>query len=316
MLFWRFTGFPIRTVMSDNSRDYDHFVRRDIVFYNPGNDDLWKERYNQIPAGNGEIDGKVFIDDEPAKNLEFSLLLANGRKTLKTKVGPDGKYKISLPAGKYFFNGILIFNKSSVINDKFLINAISKEEGLSILMDHANNKSIQAEYLKLEKQLGPEGAAKKLLKNFAVSTPFNDKFPFEIGDKPFAFPDLYYRSPIIVLLPANNAKVALKNLMFIWQPVPKASYYKATITQIERKGTTTSYRNALTLSHIETNQIKYGDLLEKAAKENAGDECDRIEDLKENELYGFRVVAYNVENQIVTASSDEPNKLAVFSVEK
>lgn len=316
MLFWRFSSIPMRGVVSSDSNEYEHSARKDILFYNPGNDNLWNTNYKQIPVGKGEIIGKVFIDDEPARNLEFSLILANGRKSQKTTVDQKGKYKISIPIGKYFLNGILIYNKSQEINDKFLINKISKEEGMSILLENTNNRSIQNDYLKLEKEFGPEEAAKKLLNGFVASTPFRDKFPFEIGGSPFIFPDFQYRSPITVISPANNAKISIDNLIFIWEPVEKASYYRATVTRIERKGTTTSYRNALSLSNIENNQIKYTELFQRLNENKDKDDCDQIENLKENELYGFRVIAYNMENQIITASSDSSTELSVFSVSK
>lgn len=316
MLFWKFASIPMRSGVTNDSNEYENSIRKDILFYNPGNDDLYNTNYKQIPAGKGEILGKVFIDDEPAQDLEFSLILANGRKTQKATVDQEGKYKISIPSGKYFLHGILIYNKSQEINDKFLINKISKEEGMSILIENTNNGSIQDDYLKLEKEFGPEEAAKKLLKSFVASTPFRDKFPFEIGDSPFVFPDFQYRSPITVFSPANNAKISIDNLRFIWEPIEKASYYKATVTKIEKKGTTTSYRNALTLSNIENNQIKYTDLFERLNENNDKDDCDQIEDLKENELYGFRVIAYNIDNQIITASSNSSTELAVFSISR
>ena len=209
MLFWRFSSVPMGGVVSNNSYKYEHNTRKDILFYNPGNDNLWDTNYKQIPAGKGEIIGKVFIDDKPAQDLELSLIIADGRKTLKTTVDQEGKYKINMPIGKYFLNGVLIYNKSQEINDKFLINKISKDEGMSILIENTNNRSVQDDYLKLEKEFGPEEAAKKLLKSFVASTPFRDKYPFEIGDSPFIFPDFQYRSPIIVLSPANNTKIIL-----------------------------------------------------------------------------------------------------------
>lgn len=316
MLFWKFNSIPVNSMVSNDSYGYERTARRDIVFYNPGNDDLWNENYKQIPEGDGEIIGKVFINDKPAHDLEFSLILANGRKTENATVDKEGVYKISIPVGKYFFNGILIYNKSQEINDKFLINKISKEEGMSILVQNINTKSIQDEYTKLEKEIGAEEAARKILKNFVSSTPFRDKFPFEVGESPFAFPEIHYRSPIIVLSPASNAKIPLANLKFIWEPVERALYYKATVTKIERKGTTTSYRNVLTLGNIDRNQIEYTELIARLRKDELKNDCDQIEDLEENELYGFRVVAYSPENQIISASSDSSTELSVFSVSK
>ncbi|MDY6879355.1 MAG: hypothetical protein SV686_03815 [Thermodesulfobacteriota bacterium] len=316
MLFWRFASFPMRSVVSNDSSEYEHSTRKDILFYNPGNDDLWNTNYKQILAGKGEIIGRVFIDGKPAQDLEFALILANGRKTQRATVDKEGKYKISIPIGKYFLNGLLIYNKSQEINDKFLINKISKEEGLSILIENTNNRSVQDDYLKLEKELGPEEAVKKLLKSFVASTPFRDKFPFEIGESPFMFPDIQYRSPISVLSPSNNAKISIDDLRFIWEPVEEAAYYKVTVTNIERKGTTTSYRNALSLSNIENNQIQYTELFKRLNVNVDKDDCDQVENLKENELYGFRVIAYNMDRQIITASSDSSTELTVFSVSK
>lgn len=316
MLFWRFAGFPMRGGVSSDSNEYEHNTRKDILFYKPGNDNLWNTNYKKIPTGEGNITGKVFINDEPAKNLEFSLILANGRKTQKTTVDQEGRYNIGLPIGKYFLNGILIYNKSQEINDKFLVNKISKEEGMSILLETTNNRSMQDDYLKLEKEYGPGEAAKKILKRYVASTPFRDKFPFEIGDSPFVFPDFHYRSPITVISPANNTKILIDKLRFIWDPVEKASYYKVTVTKIERKGTTTSYRNALTLSNIDTNQIGYADLFKRLNENNAKEDCDQIEELKEKQLYGFRVIAYDTTNKIISASSVSSTELHVFSINK
>ena len=187
---------------------------------------------------------------------------------------------------------------------------------MSILIENTYNRSIQDDYLKLEKEFGSEKAAKKMLKSFVASTPFRDKFPFEIGDIPFTFPDFQYRSPIAVLSPANNSKIPIDKLIFIWAPVEKASYYKAIVTKIERNGTTTSYRNALTLSNIKNNQINYTELFNRLNENKTNDDCDQIEDLKKNKLYGFRVIAYNMENQIITASSDSSTELSVFSISR
>lgn len=316
VLFWKFASVPMGNVMTTDSNEYRNSIRKDIIFYNPGSDDLWDTSYKQIPAGNGEILGKIFINDKPAQGLEFSFILANGRITQKAEVDQKGKYKISIPSGKYFFNGVLIYNKSQEINDKFLINRIAKEEGMSILLENAENGSIQDDYLQLEKEIGPKEAAKELLKSFVASTPYRDKFPFEIGDRPFVFPDFHYRSPITVLSPANNAKISIDNLRFIWEPIENASYYQVTVTKFERKGSTTYYRNALTLSNIENNQIKYSDLFERLNENKDEDDCDQIEDLQENELYGFRVIAYNADNQIITASSNSSTELAIFSISR
>jgi hypothetical protein len=86
MLFWRFASFPMRSMVSNDSNENEHSTRKDILFYNPGNDNLWNTNYKQIPAGKGEI------------------------------------------------------------------------KGMSILIESTNNRSIQDDYLKLEKEFGSEEA--------------------------------------------------------------------------------------------------------------------------------------------------------------
>lgn len=81
------------------------------------------------------------------------------------------------------------------------------------------------------------------------------------------------------------------------------------------EGTTTSYHNMLALSNIETNNISYSDLLEKFIKERDKDSCDNFETLQKNKSYGFRVFAYNVKDQIITASSNSQTDSHVFSLE-
>lgn len=302
--------------ITGSSYKYEPMERKDIVYYRPGNDDLWRDNYKQIPEGNGSIVGKIFINDNPAKDLEFSLILASGQKTKKTKVNIEGDYNISLPKGKYYFNGIVIYNKGQDINDKFLINKISKEEGLSLLLESTNNELIQNEFSKLEKELGAKEAAKLLLKSLVNSPPFRDKFPFEIGDTPFKFPDFHYRNPITILSPANNSKLHLDSLKFIWEPVETASYYKVSITNIEKKGTTTSYHNVFSLNNIANNYISYAELFNKIRNSEKNEECEDVKPLKPKKIYGLRVLAFNADNQIITASSTSSTELVVFTVKE
>ena len=89
--------------------------RKDIIYYNPGNDELWKDSYKEIPEGKGLIKGQVFIDDKPAIGLEISFILASGQKTQKSTVDKNGFYKIHVPKGKYYLNGLLIHSKSDLL---------------------------------------------------------------------------------------------------------------------------------------------------------------------------------------------------------
>lgn len=316
MTWWRYNSMFPETIVSSGTYEHERPERRDIVFHEPGADALWNENYEQIPTGNGEIRGKIFIDDKPAQDLEFSLLLADGRTTPRATVDLSGSYTINIPTGKYFFNGILIHNKSPEINDKFLINQISRDEGTSIFLNAVDNEAIQEEYSKLEKEIGADEAAKKILEGLVASTPFDDRFPFELGDTPFTFPDFHYRRPITILSPAKNPKIPLTELQFIWQPVERASNYKAIITKIEKKGSATSYSNAITLDSIDRNQISYSDLAAALEKSDGQDGCKRVENLQENQLYGFRVIAYDSDEKIITASSASSTNLSLFSVSK
>ena len=317
--FWRannIPSMPINSTVYDSPIERESIARKDIVFYNPGNDALWNESYKQIPDGDGEITGKVFIDDKPAYGLEFSLILANGQKTTKTVVKRDGSYEIKLPVGKFFFNGILVYNKSQDINDKFLINKISNSEGLSMLLENNNAMSVQDEYAKLEKDIGAEKAAERILKSVVSSTPFRDKFPFEVGETPFVFPAIHYRDPIGILSPLNSTKIPLNKLVFIWEPVHGAAYYKATVTNIKKDGTTTSYHPVAASTNIDGNQISYADLIARLKEVQSDNGCDRNVELEENKLYGFRVIAYSQNNTIITASSDSSTELSIFSVSR
>ncbi len=309
-------SFPSSPVTTCVPEKYDPNARKDIIYFSPGNEDLWKDSYKQISEGEGLINGKIFIDDKPAIGLEFSLILASGQKTQKSTVKEDGSYVINIPRGKYYLNGLLIYNNGVAIGDKFLINRISIEEGMSLILSDINNKALQDEYSKLEKRLGAKEAAEKLFKNLTSSSPFRDRFPFEVGDRALEFPDFHYRDPLRLILPAANSTVTLDGLKFIWQPIAHAAYYKLHVSNIEKEGTTTSYHPAISHNFIKENQISYRELLTSADKPKLKEKCRILKNLEPRKFYGYRVVAYDNNNQIITASGIGTTDLSIFSVKE
>lgn len=288
--------------------------RKDIIYYNPGNDELWKDSYKEIPEGNGLIKGQVFIDDKPAIGLEISFILASGQKTQKSTVDKNGFYEIHIPKGKYYLNGLLIHNKGDLVNDKFLINRIALEEGLSMILNDSKNQNIQNEYSELEKKYGAKKAAEELLKNRMPSSSFKDRFPFEVGDKPLDFPVFHYRDPIKILSPVENSTINLADLKFIWAPIENAAYYKLHISRIDKKGTTTSYYPVISHDNIIRNQISYNELLTSRPTAESKNECKTLETLEPRKIYGIKIIAYNQNNQIITASSLSTMELLLFSI--
>jgi hypothetical protein len=314
MMFRNIAGFyrsPTFTTIPHKRRAEQ---RKDIIYYSPGNDELWQDSYKEIPEGNGLIKGQIYIDVKPATGLELSLILASGQKTQEATVDKNGFYEIHLPKGKYFLNGLLIHNKSDLLNDKYLINRIALEEGIPLLLDDSKTKNIQKEYSELEKKYGAKKAAEEILKNHMASSGFKDRFGFEVTDKPFALPVFHYRDPVKILSPVENSTVNSADLKFIWAPVANAAYYKLRISRIDKNGTTTSYSPVITHDNISTNQIGYNELLKSLPKPGANNDCDTRETLEPKKIYGLKIIAYNKNNQVITASSLDSTELVLFSI--
>jgi hypothetical protein len=314
MMFRNIVSFDQSPTFTSIPHEKRSDLRKDIVYYNPGNDELWKDSYKEIPKGNGLIKGKIFIDDKPAMGLEISFILASGQKTQKTVVDKSGFYEIHIPKGKYYFNGLIIHNKNDFLNDKFLINRVALEEGISMTLDNAKNQNIQKEYSELEKKYGAKKATEELLKNFTASSGFKDRFSFEVVDKPLDFPVFHYRDPIRILSPVENSTINLADLKFIWSPIENAAYYKLHISRIDKKGSTTSYYPVISHDNIRENQISYNELLKSRPTTESKNKCDTLETLEPRKIYGVKIIAYNKDNQIITASSLSTTELLLFSI--
>jgi hypothetical protein len=166
----------------------------------------------------------------------------------------------------------------------------------------------------LEKQYGAKKAAEVLLKNRIASSTFKDRSPFEVGDKPLDFLIFHYRDPIRILSPAENSTSHLDDLKFIWTPIENAAYYKLHISRIDKKGTTTSYYPVVAHDNINGNQMSYKELIKLRSTAKPRDECDTLETLEPRKIYGFKIIAYNQNNRIITASSVGTTELSLFSI--
>jgi hypothetical protein len=163
----------------------DHFVRRDILFHEPGNDELWNDNYQTISAGKGSIETSVFFDDKPAKDLQLCLLLASGRATEPAVVDGEGKAHFHLPFSKYFLNGILLFNMSDNVNDKIFVNRIVYRQKGNFALANLNGDSLNRLYEDLQKRYGKDKAVDSLAERLTVFGGFEDRFPFEVAEKTY-----------------------------------------------------------------------------------------------------------------------------------
>lgn len=296
---------------------YEELARRDILFYKPGNSRiLWNDSYEAIPEGDGAIKGRIFVNDEPAKGLEISLILAKGRRTEKQIVDGDGKYRLSLPKDDYYLNGIAIYNMHGLVDEKIFVNGLARHEGEDFGKTQMDNKEVLEEFEKLSEKYGKEEASKKLAEKMMSSTTMGRKFPFKVAGAPFIMPDLHYRDAIKVASPISGSIINLDDIHFIWAPSPAATSYKVHLDRIEKKGRTTSYHPVLTRKGIKESNITYKELL---AMKPPDEECSPWEeeekDLKKGKTYGMKIIGYNEAGKVVTASSEFGPDAIKFKVE-
>lgn len=287
-------------------------VRRDILYYEPGGSSIWDDSLKKIPEGSGTIKGRIFADGRPAAGMEFSLIFSNGRRTEKTAVGNDGSYVIKVPKDNYYFNGILIYQYENIRN-MVMINKVMKEMDLGVGFPQADNEKLNREFKTLAAKYGEAEAAKKIVEKMTVEVDKNQKCLLKVKDDPVIMPDFIYRSPIKIVSPQNAERPAAKSdISFIWEAYPGASTYAVTITNIEKKGTTTSYVPSISASGIRTNNISLIDLEKKAAEEYSGKEgCERN---LPKDLCGVSIVAYDKEGKIISTSGESSTDLQLFKI--
>jgi hypothetical protein len=282
----------------------DHFIRRDILFHEPGNNELWNDNYLTIPTGKGSIETSVFIDDKPAKDLKLCLLLASGRATEPAVVDSEGKAHFHLPSGKYFLNGILLFNMSEEVNDKIFVNRIAYSQKGNFALANLNGDSVNRLYEDLQKRYGKDKAADSLAERLIVYGGFEDRFPFEVAEKTYRLPALHYRTPVALVLPACGTSISLEALKFVWKPYPNATSYNIRIQHIKQNGTSTFYTP---LAQI----VGWGDVaistkeIEKCAMKDFNENCrKKFVGFQAGQYYSVNIIALSNRDGVLSASQE------------
>lgn len=286
-------------------------VRKDVLFYKPGDEYVWGP-YNEIPEGDGLIKGHFFVDDKPGTNMGIELIIASGRKTKRTTVKGDGSYEIPIEKGEYFLNGIIISDKTGIIDTKIFANKVAKEEGV-FAVTPMNNDLMVAEFQELEAKYGPEEASRKVAQKLQDVMTLQERYRFEVTDQGAVLPDFNYRKPIKIILPSYNSIVTLDNLRFVWEAVAGADSYGLRIAHVKQRGTGFSSMSVLTCDGIRNNVITYDNALLNSRESTFGHGFDR--QLNSGETYGLKIIAFDKENSVISASSAEIGMGSIFRVE-
>ncbi len=287
-------------------------VRRDILFYDPGSENVWSDYYEVIPEGNGRIKGTIFVDDNPAAGLELALIIANGRKTQTVTVKGDGSFHISIPKDEYYLNGLLIHNKEREIQNKIFVNEVAKYEGGFFACPFVENENLMKTFNELSEKYGPEEASRRMADKIDEVVSFKDQFGFKV-DKEYVLPDFHYRTSIKIISPAPYSSAYLQELKFIWEAVSNACSYKIAINNIKKEGSTTSYYPALACDGIKSNIIEYEEVLQCMKKDEYYTEM--LKPMQAGELYGLRVIAFDSAGEVITASGEDITDFYIFRVE-
>jgi len=267
------------------------FVLTEYVFYEPSDEEFYS-RSTRLPKGNGTILGKIMINDKPAVAFSIALRLDKGRVTKTVKTDNDGNFQVSLPKGEYFYKGFEIEGMTTGFKDKVLI----KEEDI-MLGSIEFSKEISQRYEDLKEKYGSEKASRMISEE--MKSTFFDAFPLIIKDKPVKIPEIIYRDAIVLISPRGKIKSPLEKLNFVWESIPDAYSYRIDVVGIVREGTSTSYTPVAEQDNIKTNTLDCSKLLftdgHPGLLENGK--------FKFNQLYGFRVYAYDKNGKLLTYSS-------------
>lgn len=299
----------------DNVEDYYDYdaapIRKDILFYYPDGDAIWSNKLEEIPGGMGVIKGKVYIDNEPAEGLEFALILAPGRKTQTVVIDKDGKFTISIKKGSYYFNGIAVYSYPAEIRNRILTNKVAKYEMDDIGYPMRDANKFIDQFEELSKKYGPEKASQMIAEKVEDISGVHNKCPLLVEDKVVDLPTFRYRKPLKIISPSYNTFIAIEKLKFVWEAIPDAKSYKIVIDHVEKKGLTTSFHPIITCKGIKNNYISYKDVI----RMNDYTYPYESQSLQPGKTYGMRVVAYNEEDNVVTASSEGITGLIIFHTE-
>jgi hypothetical protein len=140
------------------------------------------------------------------------------------------------------------------------------------------------------------------------------EFQFEVGDGALAFPDLYFRKPITVIGPKGTVDTPREELKFIWGPHPAAVSYRVSVSEIIKRGTTTRFEPVAVVEGIQVPYIDYPDLMTRAAVRKSEACYPEPKEIERDRLYGVRIVAYDKDHRVLTASSDIGPELTAFTL--
>ena len=275
-------------------------VRKDILFYKPGGDELWGP-YTEIPEGEGIIRGHLFVDDKPGINMGVELIIANGQKTKRVTVDDKGSFRIPIKKGEYYLNGLIVSYKTGVLDTEIFVNKIAQDETGIFGHEAVNNDQVMAEYKKLEAKYGSVTASQKLAEKMQDVMALREQYRLEVTEKGVDLPDFIYRKPIKIISPGYNSTVTLDNLRFVWESITGAESYGLRIAHVIRVSNGFTATSLLTCNNIRSNFLSYEDaLLNDLEREYPGGEDRR---LLSGKTYDLRIIAFDKDGNVITASS-------------
>jgi|GEM_PF-4493845 len=309
---------PQGTVITDSQSDgpygvkRERIVRREILYHKPGGDRIWRDRFEVLATGTGRITGRVYNDDRPMAGVKLALLFAKGKRSQIVETDATGAYEIPLQPGSFYFNGFLFFNREKELAGRLLVNRLMKYEGLPFFNADGQYGKTVDEFEALRRQYGSEEAARLMAAK--VLDDSRQKFQFEVTDPAFTFPDLHFRKLIAIVGPKGTLNAALDDIKFIWGPHPRAASYRLAVSEIIKQGTTTRYNPIASVKGIKEPFITYSDLVEETLAQKSENCIDDDPVIIKGRLYGFRIMAYDMDDRILTASSEHSTEMPTFSV--
>lgn len=169
------------------------------------------------PSGDAMLTGIFYLDDEPAPNLTFDMVLDGKYRAKQVKTSNEGIFSIPIQAGTWHVDYVHITaweDKPADRDLEFVTGRESKLQGASYyskgLYDYKQGLPVQV----TQANQKPE------------------KLKFVLRDK------------IRIIAPTPNKdkqKVTSDSFVIRWQQIPDAKHYLMTINEVKREGTSTSY---------------------------------------------------------------------------
>jgi hypothetical protein len=290
----------------------DRIVRREILFHKPGSNLLWRDRFEVLDPGPGRIAGRVYVEDRPVAGLKMALLIAPGRRSQIVETDVNGAFEVPILPDRYFLNGFLFYNSEEMLAGTLLVNRLQNYEGRPFNVGDGDYGKTMDTFETLKGQVGPQEAARALADKVLIESRF--EFQFEVTNAPVAFPDLHFRKPIAIIAPKGKVSTTKEALKFVWGPHPRAATYRLTLSEITREGTTTRYDPIAAVRGIKEPFIDYPDLIQRSLAQRPENCSDETREIKKGRLYSIRVMAFDKDNQVLTASSEYVSDTSAFSL--